>query len=39
MSRNLKSLTLRGLKVAVQEFTMAAAAFNLQLLAHRIATA
>ena len=30
---NLRSLKLRGLNGAAEEFTMAAAAFNLQLLA------
>ena len=36
---NLKSLKLRGLNGAAEEFTMAAAAYNLQLLANRAAPA
>lgn len=36
---NLRSLKLRGLKGAAEEFTMAAAAYNLQLLANRAAPA
>jgi len=36
---NLRSLKLRGLKGAAEEFTMAAAAYNLQLLATRAAPA
>ena len=36
---NLRSLKLRGLKGAAEEFTMAAAAYNLQLLANRTAPA
>jgi len=36
---NLRSLKLRGLKGAAEEFTMAAAAYNLQLLATRAAAA
>ena len=36
---NLRSLKLRGLEGAAEEFTMAAAAYNLQLLANRAAPA
>ena len=36
---NLRSLKLRGLKGAAEELTMAAAAYNLQLLANRAAPA
>ncbi|TPG04082.1 transposase, partial [Sphingomonas oligophenolica] len=36
---NLRSLKLRGLNGAAEEFTMAAAAYNLQLLANRAAPA
>lgn len=36
---NLRSLKLRGLEGAAEEFTMAAAAYNLQLLATRTASA
>ena len=36
---NLRSMKLRGLKGAAEEFTMAAAAYNLQLLANRAAAA
>ena len=36
---NLRSLKLRGLNGAAEEFTMAAAAYNLQLLANRAAAA
>lgn len=41
LKRNLKlrTLKLRGLKGAAEEFTMAAAAYNLQLLANRAAPA